>query len=231
MSSICAFTDGHRALIVSDSEAFDPSGIGFEAAKIHLLPTLGAAFAVRGTMGAGLHLYKQILGAHFWPDALIEHMPDLAADALEYADTLLDADAEMRGRLEVVLAIWSHERGQMTLHHFRIENGNAQIHRFIDNALAPGGNFSLEGIEQSRQGMIELAERQVQYLRAAHPDAASGGRIAACELTRDSISVEVVPGVPARTFRPGVRKFQADEKLLQAALDEAYSLNPGQIAD
>lgn len=224
MSAIASFTDGHRTVLVVDTEAFDVAAVSFESAKIHLLPTLGAAFAVRGRLGSGLHLYKSILGTNIGPDALIEHMPMLMDGALEYADSLLEGDAEMRAKLEVILAAWSHDRGRMTLHHFRIENGGTQINRFIESALAPGGDFPLRDIEPTRQGMVELLGRQVRYLRAAHPDAASGGRFAACELTRDSISIEVVPGVPARTTRPGVRKAPLpDEALLQAAIDEAYS--------
>lgn len=224
MSAIASFTDGHRAVLVADTEAFDAAGVSFEAAKIHLLPTLGAAFAVRGTLGAGLHLYQSILGTNVGPDALIEHMPMLMAGALEYADSLLEGDAEMRDRLEVILAAWSHEHERMTLHHFKIIDGQTQANRFIESALCPGDGVPLDGIMATRAGMIELAGRQVRHLREVHPTCAAGGCFIVAELTRESLSLETLPGITARYCRPGVRKYSGpDEELLQAAIDEAHS--------
>ena len=176
MSIINAWVTESQALVCVDSEAVAADGSTRPMSKLLPITHLGAVMAMRGHADGlnFLFLKYQIAGLRSF-DELLAATPAL----LEETARLV---ASYRANIELFLCGWSAARNRMAAMTFvRPEAGEPFTSSEVFYCVAPWHESIGEVPDPSTpDAMCDIAQRQVQWARAAFPERPIGGDLTIC---------------------------------------------------
>lgn len=196
--------------------AFTPAAECGEAAKMIALPSLGGVLAIRGQAALLSVLSMSALLATIGADhaAGVDLLCRDLGECIHVAQARLTADATAAGadgrvfwEVDVVVAGWSRQRGQMVVSHFyREREGDPVMVYELDDELPtiqmPWADEwgPVPSWPHAAPEMLELARKQVGQVNA-RGDKGFGGRLILAELSRDSACIRDLG--PIQPLTPG----------------------------
>jgi hypothetical protein len=191
-------------LVAVDSEGIS-HGFTFEVSKLLVLPHMNATLAARGVLKTFADIHGQLVCSIGNFDALAAYLPGAIGEAVAatvQAAPSLGLTTDEASKFECLFAGWSEKHQRVVVHHYR-QTSKAEgviANLAAESVLSPWEpEDSLEGISQDRQGLMELALRQVSSIRERHPGKAGGGRLIIAEVRRGSVRIEHAMQLPSRS--------------------------------
>lgn len=191
MTILCAWISPAEAVVASDTVGqAHLDGSRRVLSKVKIIPHLNAVLA-----GRGVNLFFDLLALHGQNascnsfDELIQEMPDLLSmtEAMTPADVLQGGAGEPG--FEVLVAGWSDREARMLGVVFQKRMGMEEAVRTEVNFCVAPWDASMPDIPKKVTRLQDIAREQVKWMRSQFGEAAAGGRLTVCRVTRRSMTV------------------------------------------
>lgn len=181
MSLLNAWIAPGEALVAVDTDGTRPDGERFSTSKMLALPHLSAVIALRG-QAAFFHLLF-LRALHFQSfDQLAREMPGIIAETeAAIPDELIVSGVVGQGH-ELMLVGYSPMLERMVGLQFIRRDGKRE-RREVDKHVSPW-HRELAGTSIEPQDLEALAAAQVRWMRQTFENAACGGSLLVCRITR-----------------------------------------------
>jgi len=206
MSLLDVWATHAEAIMAVDSDGVGTDGDRLPASKLLPIPHLNAALGLRGQLAFLQLIFLRVLSLGFETfDDLADFMPAILAeaDSLTPAGLIVDAHGALAGN-ELVACGWSHRHKRMVALQC-VKHGDmpAFFVQGVDRHVSPW-HASMQGIRIAPQAVDKLARAQVSWMRETFPNAACGGKLIVCRLTRNAMTLR-----HEFTFQPQVQEIAA----------------------
>jgi hypothetical protein len=189
VSLLNAWVTPAEAIVAVDTDGVGQDGARMPSSKLLPIPHLNAVMALRGQSAFLAFLFLRCISSSFETfDEMNDAMPGVLADV----DAYLPADkivSSCRIGNELVLAGWSARRGRMLGRRFLKRDDMDEFSAADTELHVAPWHASLEGTPTKAHAVEKLARAQVRWMREMFPNAACGGKLLVCRLTRKSLTL------------------------------------------
>ena len=195
MSLVNVWIEQNKALVAVDTNGLGlvETGENEEWSKLLTIPHIGAVFAARGQRLTFINLFAQCSfafnGLTF--DHLIESLPSLIKSVISLTPNDMK---DMDMTTDVYVIGWSPKQQRISAYQYNINIAEQRwsASEITNCRIAPGGNISSVPVLDTIEAMVDIANKQITYVREEFPGTPIGGRLLIAEITKDSISIQTV---------------------------------------
>lgn len=189
MSLLNAWISPNEAIIYVDTDGVRQDGKRTRFSKVLPIPHLNAAVAMRGQMAMMTGLFMKLSTSGFESfDEMNEVLPVLIANVeRDLPLNLIDQNFPIGN--EILVVGWSDKESRMLGRQFMKRDSMAEYaDRLVDFHISPW-HASMPELPKSANAVDFISRLQVKWMRETFPNAACGGDLLMCMVSREGIVV------------------------------------------
>lgn len=189
MSLLNAWVTPAEAIVAVDTDGATQAGERMPASKLLPIPHLNAVIALRGQAAFLALTFLRCVAGSF---ATFDELDAAMLEVLQDVEASLLPEMIAPGRIgnELITVGWSACQGRMLGRRFVKRDDMTAFEAAETNRHVSPWHASLQGTPTTSHKLEQLARAQVRWMRATFANAACGGNLIVCRLTRKTLSLE-----------------------------------------
>ncbi len=192
MSLLNAWISPQEAIVAVDSDGVSQGGCRLPSSKLLPIPHLNVVLGLRGQLAFLSFLHMRACSAALDSfDDLLAVMPELLAEAEAFtrcSGLTVDTNGALAGN-ELLAVGWSpREKRMLGLQCVKRGDMPAFSVQEVDRHVSPW-HASMQHIRIAPANVAQIARAQVRWMRESFPQAACGGSLIVCRLSRNAMTL------------------------------------------